>query len=72
MSICGQRQAEWWQFVVIVGAHIVVGWLGPRDGGMMGAHSLKTFSKSIKLIVNYLSDVKKSKNMEKVHKRNLT
>ena len=44
MSTCGQGQAEWCGMVVIVGTHIMVGWMGFRVSGVMGAHSLKTFN----------------------------
>ena len=28
------EQVEWWGLVVVVGTHIVVEWLVPRDGGV--------------------------------------
>ena len=33
-AVVAKEQAEWWRLVVIVGAHLVVGFFGPIVGGV--------------------------------------
>ena len=64
VSTCGQEQAEWWELVVIVGAHIVVGTWSDMVLQAKGWWGQIHFSKSKKYLSdlqNYLSDVNKFK-----------